>query len=161
LFIAIDIGNTSTVLGIYEKDKLINSRRFTSLLQQDENELISQIQSLFKQANISLGNIYDVGISSVVPPLTEAYIALCRKYFKKEPLIISAELDLGIELKYDDPNTIGADRLCNTVAGYAKYGGPLIIVDFGTATTYDIVASNGDYLGGVIAPGIETSAADR
>lgn len=159
MFIAIDIGNTNTVLGIYEEEKHLYNWRLVSLLRQTEDDLIIQIQSLFEKTNISIEKIDGVGISSVVPILTDTYIALSQKYFHKEPLIVSAALDLGIAINYDNPNSIGADRLCNVVAGYAKYGGPLIIIDFGTATTYDVVASDGGYLGGVIAPGIETSAA--
>ena len=85
---------------------------------------------------------------------------MARKYFSVEPLIISSSLNLGFKIHYDDPHSVGADRLCNAVAAHAAYGGPLIVIDFGTATTYDVVTAAGDYLGGVIAPGIETSAVD-
>jgi type III pantothenate kinase len=85
---------------------------------------------------------------------------MAQKYFHVEPLVVSAALDLGIRVLYDDPAMVGADRLCNTLAGFTKHGGPLIIIDFGTATTYDVVSRQGDYVGGVIAPGIETAAAD-
>ncbi len=85
---------------------------------------------------------------------------MAQKYFGHSPVIIGSHLDLGFAIRYKDPSAVGADRLCNAVAGFAKYGGPLIIVDFGTATTYDVIAANGDYLGGVIAAGVETSAAD-
>jgi len=85
---------------------------------------------------------------------------MSQRHFKIDPVLISAELDLGIKILYDVPTTVGADRLCNAVAGYTKYGGPIIVVDFGTATTYDVVSEKGEYLGGVIAPGIETSAAE-
>jgi type III pantothenate kinase len=86
------------------------------------------------------------------------YSTLAKNYFHQQPLLVTADLNLGISIHYDNPKSLGADRICNTIAGYSKYGGPLIIVDFGTATTYDVVASNGDYLGGVIAPGIKTSS---
>jgi type III pantothenate kinase len=160
MFFAIDIGNTHTVLGIYEKEKLLIDRRLTSMLQQTQEDLIKQIQSSFKEADISIEKIDGIGISSVVPILTDIYTTMSRNYFQKEPLIVSASLNLGIAIRYDNPNSLGADRLCNAIAGYAKYGGPLIIIDFGTATTYDVVTSSGDYLGGVIAPGIDTSAVD-
>jgi type III pantothenate kinase len=105
-------------------------------------------------------DITGVAVSSVVPNLTDIFVSMSEKYFKKKPVVISSELKLGIKIHYDNPAAVGADRLCNAVAGYARYGGPLLIIDFGTATTYDVVAKNGDYLGGVISPGVETSAAD-
>jgi len=101
-----------------------------------------------------------VGISSVVPDLTGVFESLARTYFAVEPVTVSAALDLGIRVMYRDPSAVGADRLCNAVAGFARYGGPLIIIDFGTATTYDVVAVNGDYLGGVITLGLESTAAE-
>ena len=113
-----------------------------------------------REAEIQTKDIDGVGISSVVPNLTDIFASMARKYFRAEPLLVDSSLDLGFKIHYDDPTSVGADRLCNAVAGYAKYGGPLIIIDFGTATTYDVIAGNGDYLGGVIAPGIETSAMD-
>jgi type III pantothenate kinase len=85
---------------------------------------------------------------------------MSEKYFKQKPMIVDASLNLGIKIHYADSRAVGADRLCNAIAGFKRFGGPLIIIDFGTATTYDVIASNGDYLGGVIAPGIETSAMD-
>jgi len=104
--------------------------------------------------------ITGVGISSVVPNLTDVFVWMSEKHFKVKPIVVSSELDLGIKILYDDPSAVGADRLCNAVAGFTKYGGPVIIIDFGTATTYDVVSEKGEYLGGVIAPGIETSAAE-
>jgi type III pantothenate kinase len=160
MFIAIDIGNTHTVIGAYEEETLKADLRIPSTFQQTEDEIGAQTLIFLKGKGIDTEKIDGVGISSVVPDLTSIFASLSKKLFHQEPLIVSANLNLGITIHYDNPKSIGADRLCNAVAGYAKYGGPLIIIDFGTATTYDIMASNGDYLGGVIAPGIETSAAD-
>jgi type III pantothenate kinase len=160
MFIAIDIGNTHTVIGAYKKTKLLGDWRLTSMLQRTEDEISTLVKSFLAQVNINTDEVDGVGISSVVPNLTDIYSAMAKNYFHTEPIIISGSLDLGIKIHYDNPLLVGADRLCDAVAGYAKYGGPLIIVDFGTATTYDVIASNGDYLGGVIAPGIETSAID-
>jgi type III pantothenate kinase len=101
-----------------------------------------------------------VGISSVVPDLTDIFITIAQKYLKVEPICVSAALDLGIKVLYRDPSTIGADRLCNAIAGFKKYGGPSIIIDFGTATTYDVVSKDGDYVGGIIALGLEAGAAE-
>jgi type III pantothenate kinase len=160
MLLAIDIGNTHTVFGIYRKAKLIADWRVTSMLQRTEDEVGTQVRLFLKEADIPLKEIYGVGISSVVPNLTDIFSMMARKYFGVEPLIISSSLVLGIAIQYDDPNSVGADRICNAVAGFAAFGGPLIIIDFGTATTYDVVNGKGDYLGGVIAPGIETSAVD-
>jgi type III pantothenate kinase len=160
MLLAIDIGNTHTVFGIYRNDKLIADWRATSMLQRTEDEVGTQIRFFLKEAGIPSARIDGVAISSVVPNLTDIFSLMAKKYFHVEPLIISSSIDLGIKIDYDDPHSVGADRLCNAVAGFASFGGPLIIIDFGTATTYDLVSGNGDYLGGVIAPGVETSAVD-
>jgi type III pantothenate kinase len=160
MLLAIDIGNTHTVFGIYEGPKLVADWRVTSMLQRTEDEVGTQVKLFLSDAGVSADEIRGVGISSVVPNLTDVFSMMAQKYFGVDPLLISSALDLGMKIHYDDPNSVGADRLCNAVAGFTKFGGPLIIIDFGTATTYDVVAGNGDYLGGVIAPGIETSAVD-
>jgi type III pantothenate kinase len=160
LFIAIDIGNTSTVIGAFEDDLPAKFLRIKTIRTQKENDLTRKLKSFFDDIKQGKRKIRGVGISSVVPVLDKIYIRISKKIFKCAPLVINSHMDLGISLRYDNPDSIGADRICNAVAGFAKYGGPLIIVDFGTATTYDVVGANGDYLGGVIAPGIETSAAD-
>ncbi len=160
MLLAIDIGNTHTVFGIYRRSKLIADWRVTSMLQRTEDEVGAQVSLFLKEKKISVRDIQGIGISSVVPNLTDIFTVMARKYFKVEPLSISSSLNLGIKILYDDPHSVGADRICNAVAGFASFGGPLIIIDFGTATTYDVVSRNGDYMGGVIAPGIETSAVD-
>jgi len=158
MFIAIDIGNTHSVIGIYKKDILIADRRLTRRKQRTKDGIFVQIHSLLIEVGTTKKNINGIGISSVVPNLTNVYAAMTKKYFHQEPMIVTTDLNLGINILYDSPKSLGADRICNAIAGYSKYGGPLIIIDFGTATTYDVVALNGDFLGGVIAPGIETSA---
>jgi len=158
MFIAIDIGNTHTVIGVYKKDTLIADCRLTRKQQRTKDEIFAQIHSLLIEIGTTKKNINGIGISSVVPTLTNVYTVMAKKYFRQEPMMVSTELNLGIKILYDNPESLGADRICNAIAGYSKYGGPLIIIDFGTATTFDVIASNGDFLGGVIAPGIETSA---
>lgn len=160
MLLAIDIGNTHTVFGVYRKSALIADWRVTTMLQRTEDEVGTQVSLFLREKKIALTAIKGIGISSVVPNLTDIFSAMARKYFNVEPLNISSSLDLGIKILYDDPHSVGADRICNAVAGFASFGGPLIVIDFGTATTYDVVSGNGDYLGGVIAPGIETSAVD-
>ncbi|HEY5614442.1 MAG TPA: type III pantothenate kinase [Bacteroidota bacterium] len=160
MLLAIDIGNTHTVFGVYRRTKLLVDWRATSIHQRTEDEVGSQILLFMEGKGIKPKGITGLAISSVVPYLTDIFASMSKKYFRMKPLIISSALDLGIKIHYDDPSSVGADRLCNAIAGYAKYKGPLLIIDFGTATTYDVVAKNGDYLGGVISPGVETSAAD-
>jgi type III pantothenate kinase len=158
MFIAIDIGNTQTVIGIYKKDKLLASLRVSSMRRRTEDTIFPSIRSICTNIDISRKDIEGIGISSVVPNLTQVYAAMAKKYFHKKPMIVNNTLNLGIKIHYDDPKSLGADRICSAIAGYSLYGGPLIIIDFGTATTYNVIASNGDYLGGIIAPGIGTSA---
>ncbi len=160
MILAIDIGNTHTVMGVFEGSKLLFDWRVTSSPQHTEDEVGTYVRLFLTDAGIKPKSIKGIGISSVVPELTDVFATMARKYFKADPVIVSSNTNLGIKIHYDDSKVVGADRLCNTVAGFAKYGGPLIVIDFGTATTYDVVATNGDYLGGVIAPGIETSAVD-
>jgi type III pantothenate kinase len=160
MILAIDIGNTHTVIGIYNGTKLLGDWRVTSFVTRTEDEFGALVKQFCEDAKISLKKISSIGIASVVPNLTDACVKMSRKYFVLEPIVVSSELDLGIKILYDDPSAVGADRLCNAVAGFVKYKGPLVIVDFGTATTFDVVSKNGEYLGGVITAGIETSAGE-
>jgi len=160
MILAIDIGNTHTVMGVFDGPKFLFDWRVTSSLQHTEDEVGTYIRLFLTDAGIEPKQITGIGIASVVPDLTDVFALMARKYFKTDPVIVSSDLNLGIKIRYDDPKVVGADRLCNAIAGFTKYGGPLIVIDFGTATTYDVIAKNGDYLGGVIAPGIETSAVD-
>lgn len=160
MLLSIDIGNTHTVVGIFKKEKLISQWRLSSTITRTEDECFLIVKLLCEQVNLSLTNISGVIISSVVPNLTDIFKRMAEKYFHVNPVIVSAALKLGIKVKYDDPMAVGADRLCNAVAAYKKYGGPAIVVDFGTATTYDVISRRGDYLGGVISPGIETAGGE-
>ncbi len=160
MLLAIDVGNTHTVLGIYDGARLVAEYRVSSATARTEDEFGLIVKLFCENAGIATSAVDGIGISSVVPNLTDVVVKMSEKYFQIKPLVISAALDFGIRVLYDDPASVGADRLCNAVAGFTKYGGPLIIIDFGTATTYDVVSRNGEYLGGVIAPGIETAAAN-
>ncbi|MDD8018541.1 MAG: type III pantothenate kinase [Bacteroidota bacterium] len=160
MILAIDIGNTHTVIGIYDKHKLLGDWRVTSFVTRTEDEFGSLVRHFCENAKIPLKKISSIGISSVVPNLTDVCVKMSQKYFMIEPIVVSARIDLGIKVLYDDPDSVGADRLCNAVAGFVKYKGPLVIVDFGTATTFDVVSKNGEYLGGVITAGVETSAGE-
>lgn len=160
MLLAIDIGNTHTVLGIFENELLRAHWRLSSQVMRTEDEIFLNIKLLAEHNGISTNTIHTIGISSVVPNLNVVYEMMAKKYFHNEPLLISASLPLNIHIHYDDPLAVGADRICNAVAAFKKYGGPVVVVDFGTAITYDIIASNGDYLGGVITAGIETVSAE-
>ncbi len=160
MILAIDIGNTHSVVGIFDKNKLLGDWRVTSFVTRTEDEFGMLVQQFCDSANVPLNKIKSIGISSVVPNLTDICVRMSQKYFEIEPIVVSAQLNLGIKVLYDDPSAVGADRLCNAVAGYAKYKGPVVIVDFGTATTFDVVSKDGEYLGGVITAGIETSSGE-
>jgi len=157
MILVIDIGNTHTVFGLVIDSKLKIHWRITSSLARTEDEIGILLKDYFQHSNYKITDVKGVCISSVVPDLSQAYVWMSQKYLGIDALVISSDLDLGMKVKYRDPKTVGADRVCNAVAGIKKYGKPLIVLDFGTATTFDCIDANGDYVGGVIAPGIETS----
>ena len=154
----IDIGNTNIVVGLFDKGKLTNSWRLGTNYSKTGDEFWVAIKGLFDLVGHKLSRITGVGLSSVVPEMTLTFQRMIDKYLDLEPLIVSDELDLGMAIKYLDPKAVGADRICNAVAGKQRYGKPLIILDFGTATTFDCIDANGDYIGGIICPGIESAA---
>lgn len=156
MLFVIDVGNTNTVVGIFDGDRLVNHWRLISK-ERTADELGVYLLTLLGTAGISPSNIRGAVLSSVVPPVDAAFVQGVRRYFGVECLRVSAELDLGIEVAYGAPHEVGADRLVNAVAGVARYGTPLVIVDFGTAITVDVVSAEGAYLGGAIAPGLITS----
>jgi type III pantothenate kinase len=160
MLLAIDVGNTHTVLGVYDGEGLVADWRMASLTHRTVDENWLTIKSFCADAHIPLAEINGVGISSVVPDLTDVFESLARKYFKVEPVTVTASLDLGIRVLYTDPAAVGADRLCNAIAGFRKYGGPLVVIDFGTATTFDVISASGDYLGGVITLGLDSTASE-
>ncbi len=155
----IDIGNTHTVLGIFDNSTLKRHWRVTSQFSRTEDEIWVVVDSLFNLDKLDLDQIKGVCISSVVPELSRIYRRMVEKYLSLKPMHITPDLNLGLNILYQDPYSVGADRICNAVAGKRKYGVPLIVLDFGTATTFDCINENGDYLGGVICPGIESAAA--
>lgn len=156
--LVIDIGNTHTVIGLIDKSGLQHSWRLSTTLQRTEDEKWAVIRSFFKDIDFSHAEINGIAISSVVPNMTIIYDRLVEKYIKKKALHITSDLKLGMKILYENPGAVGADRICNAVAGKEKYGSPLVILDFGTATTFDCINSDGDYIGGVICPGIESAA---
>jgi type III pantothenate kinase len=158
VLLAIDIGNTNVVLGVFETGKLRESWRVGTKVQITADEYAVILKDLFGFAGIGFSQIDGVILSTVVPPLLPVMSEMAQKYFALQPMVVTAELMTGITLKYENPKEIGADRIVNAAAAYRIYGGPLIIVDFGTATTFCAVTAQGEYLGGAITPGIRISA---
>lgn len=157
MLIAFDIGNTNTVAGIYDNGVLRHKFRYHTSNIETADELALKIRMLLGERNIGIKEITDVIICSVVPALTGAYADIATRIFGADPVIVGPGVKNGIALLYENPHEVGADRIANTVGGFVKYGGPLIVVDLGTAITFDAVSAKGEYLGGVIAPGIDTS----
>lgn len=157
MLLAVDVGNTNIVFGTYDGQDLITSWRMATHREQTEDEYGIMLKSLLRDADIEFGKINGAIISSVVPPLTPVMERMCERYFSTKALVVGPGIKTGINIKYENPREVGADRIVNAVAAHHKYGGPAIIVDFGTATTFDAVTAGLDYLGGAIAPGIGIS----
>jgi len=158
LLLTIDVGNTNTVLGVYEGTALRAHWRLTTRREQTVDEYGILVRSLFAAAGIDTAAVSGVALASVVPPLTSALLTLSRQYLSQEPLLVEPGVRTGMPILYEPPGDVGADRIVNGVAAFAAYGGPVIVVDFGTATTFDVVTRKGEYAGGVICPGIGISA---
>jgi type III pantothenate kinase len=157
MLLVLDVGNTNTTLGVYEGANLTHSWRLTSERQRTVDEYGIMCRTLLQLASLDSSAITGVAISSVVPPLDFTLHKMSQLYFDIEPLFVNAA-NAGIPLLYDDPSEVGADRIVNAVAALERYGGPCIVVDFGTATTFDAISAAGEYLGGIIYPGIQISA---
>ena len=158
MLLVFDVGNTNMVLGIYKDNELIKDWRINTDKEKTSDEYGILISSLFKYEDIEMSEIKDVIISSVVPNVMHSLENFCIKYCNKQPLIVGPGIKTGLNIKYDNPKQVGADRIVNAVAGIEKYGYPLILVDFGTATTFCAISERGEYLGGTIAPGIKISS---
>jgi len=157
MILVMDIGNTNVVIGAYENRKLLHHWRLSTNRTGTADEYGILVYNLFHHAGIRMERIEGVIISSVVPPIMPAIEAMCKKYIGREPLIVGPGIKTGLNIRYENPRDVGADRIVNAVAAIEKYGPPLIVVDFGTATTFDFIDARGDYLGGAIAPGIGIS----
>ncbi len=158
MILTVDVGNTQIEMGIFEDGQLKKSWRIATGINRTEDEYMVFIQHFFSMANLDMSKLDGIGLSSVVPNITAIFQKMCIKYLEKEPLIVDHTLRLGIKVLYSDPAAVGADRLCNAVAAYQKYRQAVVIIDFGTATTFDVVNGRGEYLGGIISPGVETTA---
>lgn len=157
MILVIDVGNTNVVLGVYDGEELIRHWRINTDKHRTSDEYGMLIHNLFNHGKVEVDSIKAIVVSSVVPPLMGTLERMSNRYFGIDPLIVGPGVKTGMAIKYDSPKEVGADRIVNAIAGFETYGGPLIIVDFGTATTFCAISTLGDYLGGAIAPGIGIS----
>jgi type III pantothenate kinase len=158
MLLTIDIGNTNITLGLYQGKDLGPRWRLATAYEHMPDEYGLQLIGLLEHAGFTPDDITGICMASVVPPLTGKIIEACRQYLYKEPLVVDAGVKTGVRVRYEDPRAVGADRIVDAVAVLSLYGTPACVVDFGTATTFDAIAENGDYLGGAIAPGIGIAA---
>ncbi len=158
MLLVMDVGNTNTVLGVYRGDRLERHWRLASLRDRTVDEIGVLSRQLFTLARLDPEEIDAIVIASVVPPLAPALAGMARTYFDVSPLFVEPGVRTGMPILCDNPQEVGADRIANSVAAFDRYGGPALVVDFGTATTFDAISGRGEYLGGVIAPGVQISA---
>jgi type III pantothenate kinase len=158
MLLTIDIGNTNLTLGLYEGDKLGAHWRLATDHNRMPDEYGLQFLGLLQNAGKSLKDVTGISLASVVPPLTGRVIQACREYLKQEPLVVDTGIKTGIKVRYEDPKAVGADRICDAVAVMKFHGGPACIIDFGTATTFNALTKDGEYLGGAITAGINLAA---
>ncbi|RYD02846.1 pantothenate kinase [Desulforamulus aquiferis] len=157
MILVIDIGNTNIVLGVFDEKTLVANWRISTDRNRTADEYGVLLKELFSLSGISMKSVEAVVIASVVPPVNVLLESMAKKYFNLQPMIIGPGIKTGISIKTENPREVGADRIVNAVAAYTLYGGPLVIVDFGTATTFCCVTGKGEYMGGAIAPGIGIS----
>lgn len=157
MILVLDVGNTNIVLGVFQEEELKYHWRFETSRGKTEDEYGMLIKQLIETSGMSFQDITGIIISSVVPPIMFSLERMCMKYFKVKPLIVGPGIKTGLNIKYENPKEVGADRIVNAVAALQLYGNPLIIVDFGTATTYCYINEEKEYLGGVICPGVAIS----
>ena len=153
MLLAVDIGNTNIECGLFDAEKLTISWRLNSTISRTPDECWQSIAFFLRDADIGTEQLKALAVASVVPEHTGSFVGMSVKRFDPEPLVISVDSCPFLEVHYHDPHQVGADRLCNAYAGYHYYGGPLVVVDFGTAITFDVVSEQGAYLGGIIVPG--------
>src|SRR5713101_3023307 len=156
--LAVDVGNTNVVLGVYDNAKLLRTWRLATVHDRTEDELAVSIDGLLEQEDLALNELDALVVGSVVPPLTQAFMRLAERYLERPAFIVGPGIKTGVRLRVDNPSEVGADRIANTLAAHRRYGGPAIVVDFGTTTNFDVVSAEGDFLGGAFAPGLEVSA---
>src|SRR5438034_2919632 len=157
VLLAIDVGNTNVTIALFDGERLAADWRVTSHRERTGDEIGVELKQLFALRGFELKVVSGVVISSVVPTLNPALVDASRRYLKCEPVMVGPGVKTSVRIRYENPRDVGADRIANALAAYTKYGGPVVVIDFGTAVTYDAINADGDYLGGAIAPGIEIS----
>jgi type III pantothenate kinase len=157
MLLAIDLGNTNLTFGLFEGERLVHDWRLSTRRDNTPDELGVSLLQLIREEGIDPKSVDAAVVASVVPPLNTSLIQAVRRYFGCEPLMVGPGIKSGLKIHYRDPKEVGADRIVAAMAAFRKYGGPLIIIDFGTGTTYDVVSKEGDYLGGAISPGMAIS----
>ncbi|KMY65755.1 pantothenate kinase [Desulfocarbo indianensis] len=157
MLLAIDVGNTHTVMGVFNEERLVAHWRIRTERERTSDELGVLFSNLFATSPVAMGSIEGAIIASVVPPLNNTVDELCRRYFGLTPLFVGPGIKTGMPILYDNPKEVGADRIVNAVAAHERCKSDLIVVDFGTATTFDCISARGEYLGGAIAPGVMIS----
>jgi type III pantothenate kinase len=157
MLLALDAGNTNITIGVFRESELTHRWRLRTVHGQTEDEWGVLLRNLFSLDGLALGDVDGVIISSVVPPVNPTLAAMARRYFHREPYFVTPETVTGLTIRYDNPQEVGADRVVNSVAALEKYGGPCVVVDLGTAITFDVVSARAEYLGGIICPGIGIS----
>ncbi len=154
MLLALDVGNTNVTIGAFEGRKLSSRWRLSTVHEQTADEWGVLLRNLFSLSSLDLGKVHGIIVASVVPPLDAQLAMMARRYFQTEALFVGADTDTGLKILYDNPRDVGADRIVNSVAAFHHYGGPCVVVDLGTAITFDAISANAEYLGGVICPGI-------
>jgi len=154
VLLVIDQGNTNTTIGVFDGPRLRVSWRLTTRREQTADEYGVFFETLLRTRGIGLGDITDVAVSTVVPPVQQTLESMCEKYFGHPPFVVEPGVDTGLGLDVDNPREVGPDRICGAVGAVARYGAPVIVIDFGTATTFNCVDARGAFVGGAIAPGL-------
>jgi type III pantothenate kinase len=158
MLLCIDVGNTNITLGLYKGETLGPRWRLATDHERMPDEFGIQLINLLSHAGVVLDDVECAALASVVPPLTDKWVQVCQLYLNCDPLVVDASVKTGVKILYDEPGIVGADRIVDAAAAFRLYGGPACVVDFGTATTFDAISPEGDYLGGAIAPGIGIAA---
>ena len=157
MLLALDVGNTNITIGVFRGAELAAHWRLRTVHEQTADEWGILLRNLFALESLDNSAVDGIIVASVVPPLDSSLDLMAQRYFNTEPMFVTCRTDIGLGIRYDNPYEVGADRLVNGVAAYAKYGGPCVVVDLGTAITFDVISAGGDYLGGIIAAGIGIS----
>src|SRR2546430_1571849 len=157
VLLAVDVGNTNVTLALFDGERLAADWRVTSHRERTADEVAVELRDLFELRGFELSVVTGVVIASVVPTINPALVEASRRYLKCEPVMVGPGVKTSVRIRCENPKDVGADRIANALAAFTKYGGPIVVIDFGTAVTYDAINGDGDYLGGAIAPGVEIS----